>query len=64
MINYHFHKKYLLRRSFIFFMTLFGFCNSSISQNVQFGFTAGAGISGVTKTNNIGVAFEQRNSVV
>jgi hypothetical protein len=41
----------------------FGFCNPSISQNVQFGFTCGAGISGVTKTNNIGVAFEQRNSV-
>jgi len=43
---------------------LFGFCNLSISQNIEFGFTAGAGISGVTKTNNIGVAFEQRNSVV
>ncbi|HEY4877394.1 MAG TPA: porin family protein [Puia sp.] len=52
-------------RSLIFFIImLFGFCNPSISQNVQFGFTAGAGISGITKTNNIGVAFEQRNSVV
>jgi hypothetical protein len=42
----------------------FGFCDLCISQNVQFGFTGGAGISGVAKTNNIGVAFEQRNSVV
>ncbi len=38
-------------------------CNGLYAQIIQFGITAGAGITGVAKTNNVGVAFEQRNSV-
>src|SRR5579862_7695861 len=33
------------------------------AQSVQFGFTGGAGTCNVAKTNNVGVAFEQRNSM-
>ncbi|HLY72009.1 MAG TPA: porin family protein [Puia sp.] len=48
----------------IFFIIAVGFSNRAVSQNLQFGITGGAGISGITKTNNIGVAFEQRNAVL
>jgi hypothetical protein len=44
-------------------MLIMGIDVSAFSQTTRFGLTAGAGISNVTKTRNIGVAFEQRNPV-
>src|SRR5580693_6757362 len=44
-------------------MILLGIDATAFSQTAKFGFSGGIGISNVTKTKNIGVAFEQRNPV-
>jgi Outer membrane protein beta-barrel domain len=52
-----------MRTPGIFIIVFLGFNTPAFSQNILFGFTAGAGISGIAKTHNIGVAFEQRKVV-
>ena len=50
-----------MRFSTFLFVVFFGSRLAATAQNILFGFTGGAGISGIAKTHNVGVAFEQRS---
>jgi hypothetical protein len=51
-------------RSVIFLIIIYTMITvKGICQTIRFGFAGGFGISNVAKTNNVGVAFEQRNAV-